>query len=261
MIYFVIRVLVNALALAHYHHLSAWSNVGPILPGVIDISATYIIYGVVVGLINALVRPFVLLFTARLLVRSMGLFIFVLNAFFFWLLTLVAPDSFVVSDPVLISIILGGALMALVGVIMETFFGLDSPDFGGGIETQFYWRWVGYLSSGRRNLIAENLRVVQIMDIIERYTKDIAVEMTPLARFRVFMQELIFRDVDPIHNMELPEKVRHMLQELGPTFVKFGQIVSSRAEQLPPEWEKELEKLQSNVPPFPYEKRKRDHNP
>ncbi len=144
--------------------------------------------------------------------------------------------------------------MALIGVIMETFFGLDSPDLGGSIETQFYWRWVGYLSSGRRNLIAENLRVVQILDIIERYTKDIAVEMTPLARFRVFMQELIFRDVDPIHKMELPEKVRHMLQELGPTFVKFGQIVSSRAEQLPPEWEEELEKLQSNVPPFPYER-------
>ena len=148
---------------------------------------------------------------------------------------------------------LGGALMALVGVIMEAFFGLDSPELGGGVESQFYWRWVGYLSSGRRNLIAENLRVVQILDIIERYTKDIAVEMTPLARFRVFMQELIFRDVDPLHAMEMPEKIRHMLQELGPTFVKFGQIISSRAEQLPPEWEAELSKLQSNVPPFPYE--------
>jgi ubiquinone biosynthesis protein len=53
--------------------------------------------------------------------------------------------------------------------------------------------------------------------------------------------------------MELPEKIRHLLNELGPTFVKFGQIVSSRAEQLPPEWEAELERLQSNVPPFPYE--------
>jgi ubiquinone biosynthesis protein len=253
MIYFVIRVLVNALALAVTIILLPGLKIGPIIPGVIDISATYIIYGIVIGLINALVRPFVLLFTARLLVRSMGLFILVLNAFFFWLLTLLAPDSFVVEDPTLVWILLGGALMALTVVVMEAFFGLDNPDLGGGIESQFYWRWVGYLSSGRRNLIAENLRVVQILDIVERYTKDIAVEMTPLARFRVFMQELIFRDVDPIHNMELPEKVRHMLQDLGPTFVKFGQIVSSRAEQLPPEWEAELALLQSNVPPFPYE--------
>jgi uncharacterized membrane protein YvlD (DUF360 family) len=253
MIYFAIRILVNALALSITIILIPGLKVGPIIPGVIDISATYIIYGMLMGLINALVRPFVLLLTARLLVRTMGLFVFVLNAFLFWLLTIIAPDSFVVQDPELIWILLGGALMALAVVVMEAFFGLDKPEFHSGIESQFYWRWVGYLSSGRRNLIAENLRVVQIMDIIERYTKDIVVEMTPLARFRTFMQELIFRDVDPIHEMELPEKIRHMLQELGPTFVKFGQIVSSRAEQLPPEWEAELERLQSNVPPFPYE--------
>lgn len=254
MIYFVIRVLVNALALAITIIFLPGLTVAPIIPGLVDISATYIVLGGVVGLINALVRPVVLLFTARLLVRSMGLYIFILNAFFFWLLTIFASNFFKVADHVFIWVLLGGALMAFFGVVMETFFGLDSPDLGGGIESQFYWRWIGYLSSGRRNLIAENLRVVQIMDIIERYTKDIAVEMTPLARFRAFMQELIFRDVDPVHTMELPEKVRHMLQELGPTFVKFGQIVSSRAEQLPPDWEIELEKLQSNVPPFPYER-------
>ena len=253
MIYFVIRILVNALALSVTIILIPGLNVSPIIPGVVDISATYLIYGSIMGLINGLVRPLVLLLTARLLVRTMGLFVFVLNAFLFWLLTLIAPDSFVVQDPALIWILLGGGLMALAVVVMEAFFGLDKPEFHSGIETQFYWRWVAYLSSGRRNLIAENLRVVQIMDIIERYTKDIVVEMTPLARFRTFMQELIFRDVDPIHEMELPEKIRHMLQELGPTFVKFGQIVSSRAEQLPPEWEAELARLQSNVPPFPYE--------
>ncbi len=253
MIYFTIRVLVNALALALTIILVPGLKVGPIIPGVIDISGTYIIYGILIGLINSLVRPFVLLFTARLLVRSMGIFVFVLNAFFFWLLTIFAPDSFVVQDPRLIWILLGGVLTAFFVVVMEAVFGLDKPEFHSGIESQFYWRWVGYLSAGRRNLIAENLRVVQILDIIERYTKDIAVEMTPLAHFRAFMQELIFRDVDPIQEMELPEKVRHMLQELGPTFVKFGQIVSSRAAQLPPEWEAELEKLQSNVPPFSYE--------
>ena len=253
MIYFVIRVLVNALALAVTIILLPGLTVGAMIPGVIDISATFLIYGIMIGLINSFVRPFVLLFTARLLVRSMGLFVFVLNAFFFWLLSLFAPASFVVNDPFLFWILLGGVLMALGVIVMEALFGLDSPDLGGGIESQFYWRWVGYLSTGRRNLIAENLRVVQILGILERYTKDIAVEMTPFARFRVFMQELIFRGVDPIHEMEMPEKIRHMLQEMGTTFVKFGQIVSSRAEQLPPEWEAELELLQSNVPPFPYE--------
>jgi ubiquinone biosynthesis protein len=42
-----------------------------------------------------------------------------------------------------------------------------------------------------------------------------------------------------------------MLQELGPTYVKMGQIISSRTEALPREWQEELVKLQSDVPPFP----------
>ena len=45
-----------------------------------------------------------------------------------------------------------------------------------------------------------------------------------------------------------------MIQELGPTFVKFGQIISSRSAELPPEWQEQLSKLQSNVPPFSSEK-------
>ncbi len=253
MIYFVIRVLVNALALAVTIIISPGLELGQLLPGVVGISPTYLFFGILFGIINAFVRPLVLLLTARLLVRNMGLFTIVINALMFWLLAWVSPNVLVIASPSLLWITIGGTIMALVVVIMEAFFGLDKPEFRSKTEDQFYWRWVGMLSSGRRNAIAENLRVAQITDIVGRYTKDIVVEMTPLARFRVFMQDLIFRDVDPMQDLTLPEKVRYMLQELGPTFVKFGQIVSSRAQQLPPEWLRELERLQSNVPPFPYE--------
>lgn len=44
-----------------------------------------------------------------------------------------------------------------------------------------------------------------------------------------------------------------MLQELGPVYVKLGQIMSSRSDLLPPEWITELTKLQDKVAPFPYE--------
>jgi ubiquinone biosynthesis protein len=44
-----------------------------------------------------------------------------------------------------------------------------------------------------------------------------------------------------------------MLQQLGPTYVKVGQMVSSRADVLPETWRTELDKLQNTVPPFPYE--------
>jgi ubiquinone biosynthesis protein len=48
-------------------------------------------------------------------------------------------------------------------------------------------------------------------------------------------------------------RVREMLEELGPTFVKFGQIVSTRPDIIPPDIIFELRKLQDAVPPFPLE--------
>jgi ubiquinone biosynthesis protein len=44
--------------------------------------------------------------------------------------------------------------------------------------------------------------------------------------------------------------MRLICEELGPTFVKFGQILSNRPDLLPAELVHELEKLQDNVPPF-----------
>ena len=51
-----------------------------------------------------------------------------------------------------------------------------------------------------------------------------------------------------------------MLQQLGPTFVKIGQMASSRADALPEDWREELDKLQSTVPPFPWEQARGDHH-
>ena len=53
-------------------------------------------------------------------------------------------------------------------------------------------------------------------------------------------------------------RVRVMLQSLGPTYVKIGQMVASRGEALPPEWLAELQQLQSDVAPFPWEEARDD---
>ncbi|WP_395704162.1 ABC1 kinase family protein [Aquabacterium sp.] len=46
-----------------------------------------------------------------------------------------------------------------------------------------------------------------------------------------------------------PEQLRRALEELGPTFVKLGQIMAGRADLLGPAWIAELEKLHSSAPP------------
>ena len=48
------------------------------------------------------------------------------------------------------------------------------------------------------------------------------------------------------------ERIRMALEELGPTFIKLGQIMSNRPDLLSPQLIQELEKLQTRVPPFPF---------
>ena len=48
------------------------------------------------------------------------------------------------------------------------------------------------------------------------------------------------------------ERIRRVLEDLGPTFVKFGQIASMRADLVPQPFLSELRKLQDDVPPVDF---------
>jgi ubiquinone biosynthesis protein len=101
----------------------------------------------------------------------------------------------------------------------------------------------------------ENLRLQQVYNVLIRYAWDITVydRWDFVGDFHRAMQRWVWgvpKELDPIPT---PVKVRMMLEELGPTYVKMGQIISSQSSVIPPEWEAELEKLQSAVPPFPAE--------
>lgn len=60
-------------------------------------------------------------------------------------------------------------------------------------------------------------------------------------------------DDDAQKRISLAERIRLVLTELGPSFVKLGQIVSTRPDLVPPDIILELKKLQDDVPPVPFE--------
>ena len=87
------------------------------------------------------------------------------------------------------------------------------------------------------------------------------------ARLRLLLRARTLTDVLPwtpassrleLAGSERGRHLREMLDELGPTFVKFGQLLSTRPDVLPPDIIAELRGLQDDVRPFPFEEARAD---
>ena len=63
---------------------------------------------------------------------------------------------------------------------------------------------------------------------------------------------LLWQNADELAHMEPPVRVRRALEELGPTFIKLGQVLATRVDLFAPEWIAEFSKLQDSAPPVPY---------
>jgi len=64
---------------------------------------------------------------------------------------------------------------------------------------------------------------------------------------------LHWHSTSEIGQLDAPVRIRRALEELGPTFVKLGQLLATRVDMFPPHWIAEFEKLHSQVPAVPYD--------
>ncbi len=101
--------------------------------------------------------------------------------------------------------------------------------------------------------ISENLRLQQVYSAILHHGAESIIDGSALGPPRRRAQRWVHRLPDPIPELSAPARARILLEELGPTYVKLGQIVSSQVNVLPDDWKVELDRLQNDVPTFPFE--------
>lgn len=94
------------------------------------------------------------------------------------------------------------------------------------------------------------IRLIKIIIVTLRFGLDELIlghsKLRPLQK--VIHTLLFWRNL----NQSRGARLRLALEALGPIFVKFGQVLSTRRDLIPPDVAEELSKLQDKVPPFPY---------
>ena len=91
-------------------------------------------------------------------------------------------------------------------------------------------------------------RLHDIASILIRYGSGDAVQRLGMSKaFERAGKILHFSHEEPTH-LTSSERMRCALEELGPTFVKLGQLLATRVDLFPPEWIAEFEKLQDQAP-------------
>ncbi|PIE39428.1 MAG: ubiquinone biosynthesis regulatory protein kinase UbiB, partial [Gammaproteobacteria bacterium] len=93
-------------------------------------------------------------------------------------------------------------------------------------------------------------RLLHILRVAGRYRVDELVDKERLPRTLRWALSLSPWHQKAPSDKSRGERLRLTLQELGPVFIKFGQMLSTRRDLLPPDIADELAKLQDQVPPF-----------
>ncbi len=92
-------------------------------------------------------------------------------------------------------------------------------------------------------------RLREILTVLARHGfEDVSIRLAGVRVFRWFL-----KSKSQATSLPIEKRIRLVLEELGPTFVKLGQIMATRPDIVPMSLIQELQKLQDEVPPVPFE--------
>lgn len=100
------------------------------------------------------------------------------------------------------------------------------------------------------NLFSQIYRLFIINRILIRHNLDELIYAIPAFRPLRFIYHLSPWNWSKKQRAPRGERIRKALEDLGPVFVKFGQVLSTRRDMIPDDLANELAKLQDDVPPF-----------
>jgi ubiquinone biosynthesis protein len=99
--------------------------------------------------------------------------------------------------------------------------------------------------------VRQAVRLIHINSVLGRHGLDEVILATHMFRPVRFLMYLSPWRWFGREKLSRGERIRRTLEDLGPIFIKFGQIISTRRDLLPDDIADELAELQDNVPPFP----------
>lgn len=110
-------------------------------------------------------------------------------------------------------------------------------------------RKIGVLGRTYRHLN----RYRKILSILFKYGFGDLLELLKIDQYiEVGLQMISQKKREPVDKLSKAQRLRLAFEELGPTYIKLGQILSIRPDLIPAAFIEELAKLQDNVPPFSF---------
>jgi ubiquinone biosynthesis protein len=236
--------LISLLRLETLYNSTSW------LPWLLATLVGLLILGAIYALIDRFVKPMMQALSGRYIVWTLGISILVVNILTFWLFIVVTPVQWFVSSPRWLTISFAGLIVTILGVVMDALTGVNQPKVEKDDPDKAYWRRVEKLPIIRDSQLIESVRVSQIYNKLFIFATDVTVGKGIIGNFRAGIYRWMYGEPYPGHGLSTPEKTRILMENLGPTWVKFGQMIASQAASLPDEWAEQLTRLQSSAEPF-----------
>ena len=95
-------------------------------------------------------------------------------------------------------------------------------------------------------------RIKNITSILLHYGFDSFVSQLRIININPFIDAAQKPSSEKLKTLPAPQRAVAALEEMGPTFVKFGQLLATRVDLLPPEWIEAFESLHASVSPLPW---------